>query len=439
MVKVQVPEYNTPEREYIIGTLLYDFIGVEHTITVCPSIRHYSLAFGENEVIIKDCFFGKYNDSLSYLTVEALPERLIFAVNDFTVENDIPVIFGTDEIIVSAKKIICGIDVFASSFFMLARWEEYVNKSRDKHDRFPGTESLAQKNNFLHRPVVNEYAELLWNMMKKLGYQGKRKQRNFDLVMTHDVDHLDYPGAPRMIFGDILKRKNLLLARKHFKQSIRGVNPYDTFEFLMSTSERLGLKSHFYFMSSYDKLPYDPDNYLKTDRFISKVREIRERGHIIGFHPGYHTYRDLDRFRQEKLLLEESVQQEIHESRQHYLRMDVSKTLPICNDSKLIIDSTMGFHDHEGFRCGTGDMFPVFDLLNRTQLHLKERPLIIMDSTLRQYQHYSHEYAIQVIQNYITIAKKYNSLITILFHNSSFYGEWEGYRSVYENALGVYI
>jgi hypothetical protein len=60
-----------------------------------------------------------------------------------------------------------------------------------------------------------------------------------------------------------------------------------------------------------------------------------------------------------------------------------------------------------------------------------------MDSTLRHHQHYSAEEATGVIQNYITIAQKYSSLLTILFHNSSFYGEWEDYRTVYENAMGV--
>mgnify|MGYP000971870045 CR=1 FL=1 len=46
------------------------------------------------------------------------------------------------------KTIICEADVFASCFFMLTRWEEYVNKNRDKHDRFSANESLAYKQGF---------------------------------------------------------------------------------------------------------------------------------------------------------------------------------------------------------------------------------------------------------------------------------------------------
>jgi hypothetical protein len=437
MIIIQVPESNNEERMFIIHTFFSYFIGVKYTINTCNSSRHYSILFDECEIIIQDHFFIKYKNPLSYISAGALPEHLIFASNEFTTENDIPVIYGTEELIISRNKIICGIDIFASSFFMLTRWEEYVNKTRDVHDRFPGIESLAWKNNFLHRPVVNEYAEMLWNMMQKLNYKGIRKLRKYQLVLTHDIDHLDYPGTPRITLGDIIKRRNLLLAYKNFRHAIRAGNPYDTFDFIMATSEKNGLKSHFYFMSAFGHLSHDPENYLKTRRFISKIDEIKKRGHIIGIHPGYHTYNDQKRFWQEKQLLEEAISEEIHESRQHYLRMDVTKTLSICNENNLDIDSTLGYHDHEGFRCGTGDIFPIFDFLKRSQFHLKERPLIIMDGTLRHHQKYSPEKAIGIIQNYITIAQKYNSLITILFHNSSFYGDWDEYRSVYENALGV--
>ena len=75
------------------------------------------------------------------------------------------------------KIIECGIDIFASSFFMLTRWEEYVNKIRDMHNRFPAYASLACKNNFLDRPIVNEYVEMLWNMLKFLGCKQEKKKR----------------------------------------------------------------------------------------------------------------------------------------------------------------------------------------------------------------------------------------------------------------------
>lgn len=102
------------------------------------------------------------------------------------------------------------------------------------------------------------------------------------------------------------------------------------------------------------------------------------------------------------------------------------------------IDSTLGYHDHEGFRCGTGDLFYVFDFVERRQLNIQERPLIIMDTTLRHYRKCSHDENRNICDHFISVGKKYKTKITILFHNSSLYGEWEGYKSLYSDILDIY-
>ena len=109
-------------------------------------------------------------------------------------------------------------DIFASSFFMLTRWEEYVDLSRDEHNRFPHTASLAYKHNFLDRPIVNEYIEFIWNMFLELGYSRERAERKFSILLTHDVDEiLRYPNLKKVITGmggDVLFRKSIFLPFK---------------------------------------------------------------------------------------------------------------------------------------------------------------------------------------------------------------------------------
>ena len=116
--------------------------------------------------------------SLLVATVK-VSSNIEFVKNKFIPEEDIPVIYGNAKLnIENSKLITCGIDIFASSFFMLTRWEEYVNKSRDLHNRFPGNESLALKFNFLNRPIVNEYVVMLKNMMFTLDQNIKFKIHN---------------------------------------------------------------------------------------------------------------------------------------------------------------------------------------------------------------------------------------------------------------------
>lgn len=436
MLKIKIPNNNIPEREYTIKTLLFDFLGLSAIIVTESKYIHYSISFEDKELLFLDSFFNKYPTALSYLNPDAIPKKIIFTKNEFIVENKIPVIYGNDELVISENKIFCGIDIFASSFFMLTRWEEHINKTRDFHNRFPGSDSIAFRNNFLNRPVVNEYVEMLWNMIQKLGYKGERRRGNFELVLTHDIDELNYPGSYRTILGDVLKRGNLKLAQEHFKY-IYLSNPYDTFDFLMTTSEKLGVKSCFYFMSTDSQLLYERNFYLKSRLFVSTIKKIKERGHIIGFHPGYYTYDNFVRWSYEKRLLEKAVNHEIDEGRQHYLRMDITKTFTIWDKNNMKIDSTLSFADKEGFRCGTGDTFHIFDFCNRKQLNLEERPLIIMDRSLQQYQKYTYDQALEIFQHYISAGKKYRTKITLLFHNSSFFGKWAGYDSLYKNLLSI--
>lgn len=49
------------------------------------------------------------------------------------------------------------IDLFASCFFMLSRWEEYVINKKDIHHTFSGLSSLAYRKGFLEKPIVNQF------------------------------------------------------------------------------------------------------------------------------------------------------------------------------------------------------------------------------------------------------------------------------------------
>jgi len=435
MLNVIIPDNNIPERKYIIEVMLSDFLGLEYMLTISDKVQDYSLIFDDKKLTILDSFFGLYSEDLSYLTVDAIPKSITFTRKKDKTDNIIPVIYGKDEIQYAGNELRCGIDIFASAFFMLARWEEYVNTNRDKHNRFRSNESVALINGFLSYPVVNQYVELLWIFLKELHFSGDRREKSFDLVITHDIDHLDYPGTGHIILGDFLKRKNIKLAIEHSRFFLtKHINPYDTFDFIMTESEKRGLQSHFYFMASNSGKTQDLTFYLNGRRFKKAIDHIRAREHVVGFHPGYFTYDDINRWSHEKNLLEEAIEERVYEGRQHYLRFDMPATYCIWEKNGMSIDSTMGYAEQEGFRCGTGDVFTVFNFLERRKMNLKERPLIIMDGSLRKY---SLEEALNTVNFYFSLARKYNSTLTLLFHNSTFYGEgWEGYTDLYQEILG---
>ena len=430
MINIYIPSNNIEERKYIIDILLEEFLCLDYTIEI-KDIQNYEIILENgNKLIIEDHFFNKFPKDLEYLKKENIPEKVEFTINDFIVESNIPIIYGINKLITNNHStIICGIDIFATSFFMLTRWEEYVNKTRDIHNRFPASASLAYKFNFLDRPIVNEYIEMLWNMLKFLGCQQNRKERKFELVLTHDVDDIllyrTYKDLIRRVGGDIIRRKNPILALQTiFDYCLvklgKKNDPYDTFDWLMDMSEKAGVKSHFFFMAR-GQTSYD-NRYTLDSQFIQNlVNKIKKRGHYIGIHPSYNAYNDFKQLKNEKIELETTLQTKITFGREHYLRFEVPTTWQLWEDNNMDWDSTMGYADKEGFRCGVCYPFSIFNILSRKKLKLKERPLSVMEDTFfSYYENLSDDELLKKLVQIKNKIEKYKGEFVFLWHNSNF-------------------
>lgn len=444
MINIYLPSGNFRERNYIVEILFGEFLGLEFQVRVGKENCKVLLENG-NELIIEDHFFSEFSNDLDYLEIENIPSKVEYVKADFVVEKDIPVIFGNSNLDISLSSIVCGIDIFASSFFMLTRWEEYVNTSRDNHNRFPVSASLAFKFGFLNRPVVNEYTELLWNMLDYLGLQQQRKQRNYSMTLTHDVDVLLRYRSLRSFLsevgGDFIKRRaplqglSKLIEYGQIKPGVRK-DPFDTFDYLMDVSERNGMKSNFFFMAT-GQSKYDNHYRLAGGATKRIIKNIKARGHLIGMHPTYNAYNDSLQFEQEKMELESVVGQEVVFGRQHYLRFGVPTTWQLWDDQGMEWDSTLTYAEKEGFRCGVCFEFSVFNVLTRQKLTLLEKPLIVMEASFIGYQPDVSPVRMEhKIEKLIKRVKKYNGNFVFLWHNSSFNTkQMDNYQSVFEKVL----
>src|SRR5690606_37053476 len=132
----------------------------------------------------------------------------------------------------------------------------------------------------------------------------------------------------------------------------------NTFDWLMSVSEKNNLTSAFYFIcgrtdESKDAL-YEPDHPI-----IKKIMlEIYKRGHEVGLHPSYNSYNNPEQIKSEaqrlkKVCKELGIKQSQWGGRMHSLRWSHPTTLQAWNDAGMSYDSTLGYADQPGFRCGT--------------------------------------------------------------------------------------
>jgi hypothetical protein len=83
-------------------------------------------------------------------------------------------------------------DVFAASFYLLSRYEEYLPHKKDEHLRFKAENSLAFQNQFLEIPLVDMWANLIGEMIKKQYPQCKDNElapkQKFEIINTIDID-----------------------------------------------------------------------------------------------------------------------------------------------------------------------------------------------------------------------------------------------------------
>ncbi|MGG6309522.1 polysaccharide deacetylase family protein [Paenibacillus macerans] len=457
MLTIYSPQSRIAEREYIYRVIMGEFLGIDYTV-VYGDGEHVELTMapesadppglGVPKLRMPDVLLQTPHEL--WLKPGSLPKLPLDRYRPQLGEPEmetLPVIYGKKgpsggyvEPIGDGADVglYLGIDVFGSGLFMLTRYEELVYRDQDRHGRFPARHSLACRESFLHRPIVNAYVEVLWGLMRELWPWLTRKPRKPVIRISHDVDFPYYVygrSRLRMIretLMDLVRRGDLESAWKKAKMLCKSrrdlaLDPYNTFGWLMDLSERAGIRSAFYFITEERRPKSGLDgNYAIDDPAIQELlRQIHARGHEIGLHPGYHTFLNPSRIRTQfeklrQVAAANGIRQEAWGGRQHYLRWHAPDTWQFWEDAGLAYDSTLSFADRAGFRCGVCYEFPVFNLKTRRELSLRERPLIVMDQTILHpaYMGLTHEQAYETIRRLYAECRKYNGDFTLLWHNS---------------------
>jgi hypothetical protein len=424
------------EKKYVIDYIFRDRLGLPYDLSFCDEQEGFLLQLHAGRSVILSSDFWDRNIE-NYLSSASLPS-VHFGKNDFVVENDIPILFGVDATSCDEKTLASGIDVFGACFFMLSRMEEAIIPQRDGHGRFTSTASTAYKFGFLNRPIVDEYIEMLWNMLSRMDATLRRKEYESKRFITCD---LDFPFDPvrtsfrmtvKKFFVDIIKKRRIVDALSTLfnfimtKINLEAEDPYrKSIDWIMRVNEDAGNAVAFYFIPSKTS-EYDFVFDLESDRMQELLKEIKSRGHEVGIHPGYGSFDDENVFMTslnafKAALVRAGLDTGCIGGRMHYLRWNVFATPQIWEAAGLKYDSTLAFADNTGFRCGTCHDFPLFDLRNKRALNVIERPLTTMESTVIAGKNEGLGYgsaAIDRFNDMREVVKRYGGRYCLLWHNS---------------------
>jgi hypothetical protein len=338
------------------------------------------------------------------------------------------------------KKIPNGIyvsyDIIGLAYWMLSRQEEIGRTDLDIHSRFPAASSHAFKNGYLERPIVDEWLNVLGQIIEQTWPGIVLKQNQFAINVSHDVDvpsrygFLSWRKLIRAMIGDLVRRRELKaplfapIIRIKGRRELHAADPANTFDWIMSNSEKKGLRSAFYFISK--KFDLHSDGYdIDSPAIRSLLKRIHKRGHEIGLHPSYYAYRNPEVIAEEanrlrRICFEEGIDQNVWGGRMHFLRWEHPLTLRAWSDAKMDYDSTLCYADHPGFRCGTCFDYQAFDPVKQEILPLRIKPLIAMDVSIMEKCYLGlgdGKDAIQYIQKIKSICGKVGGTFSLLWHN----------------------
>jgi peptidoglycan/xylan/chitin deacetylase (PgdA/CDA1 family) len=442
-LKLTFPDNCRAERKWIADVLLRHFLGISAEVVFAATSK-VVISAGDRKLELPDLFFqtaaAQWLGEFDY-PPPILPSWNVAAsgLHAELVERDVPVLFGKGSFTLDESgNGALGLDIFGAAFFMLSRYEEAVSLERDGHGRFPASASVAFRCGFLHRPLADEYVEILWAAMNKIWPVLKRKPRQFRMVVSCDVDHPYHPGVgslartAKRVVGELVRTNDLSRAATALKnyRALRTGNwdhdpYYYTVDWMMDVNERAGNRVSFYFIPEITDSRHDDTCPLTDKAVLAMMARISARGHEIGLHPGYNTYESRARIasakrRLQSILDRAQLGQKVIGGRHHYLRWS-TRTPAIWDAAGLEYDSTLSYAEHAGFRCGTCHEYPMYDLHRRVPLKVRQRPLVCMEASVLRYMGYGvGEQALAKMMKLKAAAVRMRGNFTLLWHNSAF-------------------
>jgi hypothetical protein len=446
--------------KYIIETLLEEF-NLEY-IDESPHVNKLDktdllITYGKNIIgnknlnvinIKKEDYFWD-----NYLKINSIPENLKFIkLNDiikekinqfqniavFKYEND-----NWQNYIHKNNNVInINYDFIIIVFILLTRYEEYVKNKYDNYGRFQAKHSLIYNIERCQRPIVDEYRTILIKLMGILTKVTKNKIQPY-IEISHDIDSLyqDFRSSyPFKSFASlVLKHRKPITALKkevnYLLLKYRLVKQEPAFTDLLNYSKKYNYLPKIFFIT-YGETRYEKRYKIWDPDVLNVINNLNQNKIPIGIHPSTITFDNEIKMRKEFGEFNNSLGYMPKISRQHKLFLKLPYTYVILDKLGIQVDYSLGYSELNGFRAGTCRPFKYFDFLEGRELNIKIHPLNIMENVYQNSQRLNVEESYAQSKVIIKQVKYFNGLLNVLWHNTSFGGQYDKkWNKLYENII----
>ena len=256
---------DVPRLRYIAGIILGDILGLPWDIVTDKR------KLGKHPVI-------NYSDENISGGFKISPDTLLFETGvrarQITVGewNGLPLFFQTD----NASDL--PFDIFSASFYLVSRYEEYLDYDADEFGRFRASSSLAFKNGFLRCPVVDLWARELSKVLLKKFQTLTFRRNEFNALLTIDADQpFAYLGRNLLSsIGGLFR--DLTTTNGHpgdrYRSVVRGEkDPYEVFDYITDNIEKYNSDARFFFPVG-DHSKFDKNPSWKNNEYRNLIQKI---------------------------------------------------------------------------------------------------------------------------------------------------------------------
>jgi hypothetical protein len=425
-VKIYSTE-NVPRLRYIAGIILGDILGLNWEVITDKR------KLGKNPVVnySSENITGSFKISPDHLLFETGITQREILVNEW---KGIPVFFKT------SSDSDLPFDIFAASFFLVSRYEEYLESQPDEFGRFKASSSLSFRNGFLGIPIVDLWAKELSKAFLKRFPTLVFRRSDYKALITVDADQpFAYLGKSLFrsiggLFRDMKNNSGTVGNRYRIVKS--GENdPYEVFEYIIENIEKNNADARFFFPVG-DHSEYDKNPSWKNNDYRNLIHSIADK-FIAGLHPSFISAGDFSMINSEARRLMIILNKEIKLSRFHYIRLSMPQSYRDILKAGITEDYSMGYPEEPGFRAGIARPYNFYDISEEQQTILKIIPFQVMDATLIKYKNLDPVASRAVILKLINETRKAGGLFVSIWHNTSLLENNEGqaWRDVFEYML----
>jgi len=326
-------------------------------------------------------------------------------------------------------------DIFAATFYLLSRYEEYLPHVKDEYGRFLAKESLAFKNGFLHQPVIDIWAYKFKSVLQAQFPDFEFPKKSYSIQPVIDVPMAYYfrqKGLLRTIggtLGDLFRFKFRQFYQRYLVLFGFQRDPYDTFKWIITKQKQTKFKFVVFFLIG-DYSTYDKNINVNRKQFVSLIKSVSDYCKV-GLKASYFALEDIEVLKKEKKKMESIVNYGLEASRHSFSKLNLPESYRNLIELEVKQDFTMGYINELGFRAGTCTPFQFYDLDYEVQTPLQINAFHCIDYALLKRQSFLDKK--QELERLIQQVKQVNGTFTPVFHNYTFGDDvrWKGFRDLF--------